>query len=164
MKTDDILNEVKKTLFSMKGVAILFGAMCVYFAYNLATSRVIPMAYGVGDAPAVGANFTDVLGVGGSLLMGGLSFLYSKFSSATPEIIQAIVAFTKNPSSAENQRRIAAAIVGYVTVVLNSHPDGVGAFIFALLTALTKSTEDVEVKNILNTAASSLATAQFKQV
>jgi len=154
---------IKNKVATVKGIAVIVCLASLYFAYTLLTARVVPMSYGAG---AVGANPTDLIGLGLSAVTAVVSFLVSRFTGVAvkPEVIQAVVNFEKNPKDADAQRRVGAALLGYLIAVLEKNPSGSGSFVLQLLTTLVGSVDNVEVKNILNEAATKVATNQFKPV
>jgi hypothetical protein len=161
LDTKTIYDWFVKNIFSMRGIAICITIACALFAYNMITSRVVPMAYG---ANAVGANPTDLmetaLAIGTALISG----LASHFLGISPEIIQAVVAYEKDKTNSDVQRRLGAAILGYIINILKQHPDGTGGFVLMLLYALVNAVDDPGTKEVLKAAASNLADKQFSPV
>ena len=164
MKLDleSILNFIKKTVLSKRGLAISLALICILVAYSTITSRVMPMAYGSDGVEAVGADPKDLAITITSVLMAIASFVASNFLGVKPELLQAVVAFEKDKTNPENQRRLGAAILGYLIGVLENHPDGSGGFVLSLLTMLTNKITDPSIKSALSVAATTIANNQFK--
>jgi len=158
-----VVNFVKNKVATVKGVSIIICIASIYFSYNLLTARVVPMSYG---ADAVGANSIDLFGLGLSSVTAIVSFLVSRFTgvSVNPEVIQAVINFEKNSNDSDAQRRVAAALLGYLVAVIEKHPSGSGSFVLQLLTTLVGAIRNTEVRNILSEAATKVATNEFKQV
>lgn len=161
-----VVNFVRTKVLSTKGIAIVVCLCALYFGYNLLENRVIPMSYGTNGSEAVGAQTQDLVGLGLSALTAIVSFLVSRFTGVQvqPEVIAAVLAFEKDPKNEETQRRLGAAILGYMMAVLKQHPEGSGAFVLQLLTMLVNTVPDPSLKNVLSAAATQVATNQFKQV
>jgi len=164
--TQNVASFVWNKVLSAKGISIVVCLGALYFGYTLLENRVIPMSYGSGDAPAVGPSTQDLVGLGLSALTAIVSFIVSRFTGVQvqPEVIAAVVAFEKAPTDQDAQRRLGSAILGYTMEVLKKHPEGSGAFVLQMLTALVSSVSDPELKNILSATATQVATNQFKPV
>lgn len=158
----EIFNFIKRTIITKRGLAITFALGCLMLAYTTVTNRVMPMAYGANGIEAVGADPKDLATTAISVLFAIISFVASNFLGVKPELIQAVVAFEKDKTSPETQRRLGAAILGYIIGVLENHPDGSSGFALALLSALSNKIDDPEIKNALSAAAKDIATNQFK--
>ncbi len=163
MNLTPVIDFVKNKVMTVKGVAVIVCMVSLYFTYTLLTARVMPMSYG---SNAVGANPMDLMGLALSGVTTVVSFLVSRFTGVTvkPEVIQAVINFERNPTDADAQRRAGAALLGYLVVVLQKNPTGANSFVLQLLTTLVGNINDVEVKNIINEAATKVATNQFKPV
>ena len=159
---ESILNFIKKTVLSKRGLAISLALICILVAYSTITSRVMPMAYGSDGVEAVGADPKDLAITVTSVLMAVISFVASNFLGVKPELMQAIIAFEKDRTNTENQRRVGAAILGYLINTLENHPDGSGGFVLSLLTMLTSKITDPSIKSALSVAATTIANNQFK--
>ena len=156
---NQITKFIWKTVLSKRGIAICIAVACVLFAYNVVTARVIPMAYG---SDGVGAQPTDLMAAALSIGTAIVSFIASNYLGVKPEVIQAVVAFEKDKSNKDNQRRLGAAVLGYLIGILSSHPDGASGFVMTLLQTVINNIEDKDTQDILKTAATSLAVNQFK--
>lgn len=152
---------VKTYLLSKRGIAISIAAVSVFFVYNMLTQRVLPMSYGEN---AVGANPMDLMATFGAGLTALISFIASSYLGVKPEVIQAVIAFEKDKTNADNQRRLGAAILGYIISFLGTDPAGANSFVMSLLNTLINKLEDSPTKDTLKIAASSMAVEQFKVI
>lgn len=153
---------IKKTVLSKRGIAICIALACAMFAYNVLTHRVIPMAYGANGAEPVGADPADLMATLVSVGTAVITFVASNYLGVKPEIIQAVIAFEKDKTNVDNQRRLGAAVLGYIVGIAKQHPDSSGGFVMMLLNTLIKNIEEPQTKEVLKIAATAMAANQFK--
>ena len=158
-----VVNFVRNKVLSVKGISIIVCVASVFFAYNLIHNRVVPMSYG---ADATGPATSDLVGLGLSALTAIVSFVVSRFTGVQvkPEVIQAVVAFERDPKNVEAQRRVSAAVFGYVTEVLKQNPSSSGSFVLQLLTVLVGAVDDPALRNILAATAKNVSDNEFQPV
>lgn len=125
------------------------------FCYSMMSQRVVPMAFGDGNGPVPGADVADVSKVLLSGLCALVTFIISQLSGAKKELIQATIAYEKDPSNADGLRRLSSAIIGYVVSIVSKHPDGIDTYLLYFLNAISVSVKDnePEVADALSAAA-----------
>ena len=158
-----VVNFIRNKVLSAKGIAIIVCIGSLLFAYNLIQNRVVPMSYG---ADANGPATSDLIGLALSGLTAVVSFVVSRYTGVkvSPEVIQAVVAFERDPKNVEAQRRVSAAVFGYVTEVLKQNPSSSGSFVLQLLTTLVGAIDDPILRNILANTAKNVSDNEFKPV
>lgn len=154
----------KKNVLTKKFLAVAVALGCVLFAYNVTANRIVPMSCSSDGSSAPGADINDLAATGLSVLTALISFVASQYMGVKPEIIQAVVAYGKDTTNEDNQRRLGAALLGYVVDIVKKHPEGQGGYVLNIITTLSKNIEDPKIGDILNTAGKALAAVQYKTV
>lgn len=156
-----LFTTIKNNVFTKRAVVLSIAVAATLFAYSMVTNRVMPMAYG---AEAVGADPTDLTATVVSIITAVVGFIAQSYFKVSPEVIQAVIAFEKDISNPTSQRRLGAAILGYLIDVLKAHPDGAGGFMINLINTIVASIDDPAIQGILKKAAVDIAQQQFAPV
>jgi hypothetical protein len=157
----DVGEFFKKYVFCWRTLAVVIAMCFAGYAYSTVTNRIVPMAYG---SEAVGADPADVATTAVSLVISVITFVASNYLGVKPELVSALVAFEKDRTNVQLQRRLAAAVIGYLADILKLSPDGNAGYLLSILNTLISETKDQAAKEALVAAARTIAVSEYKVV